>query len=91
MKVLLIFRFETGDASCKYWDESAIVEGIGRGELKEFCDYLEDSIISYCDAGLDDDTEYSDIVADNLGATGYKWSFIGGNQICCDEYYIFDL
>lgn len=72
-KVLMIFCFETGDASVPYWDEAAIVEVHTTESMLNVCNELEDSMSSYLEAHLEEDIPHYQIVADVLNASGRVW------------------
>lgn len=65
---LVIFCFETGDASCPYWQELALVD-------HNSFDYatLEDSISSYMDSDASEDKEYEYMAEDLMNASGWTW------------------
>ena len=67
---LIDIFFETGDASCRYWEELIAIES------EEFssknCNELSDSFSSYLET-VDEDLTYSEIVHDVLDSTGYYW------------------
>ena len=73
MNTILQFMFETGDASCKYYEVYVIVQS------EDYIDYatIEDSIVSYFDSVDTDDTEYEDNVEDIMRESGLSWSFMG--------------
>lgn len=73
MNTILQFNFETGDASCAYYQVYVIVNS------DDFIDYdtLEDSISSYMDSNYDEDNEYEDIVEDIMNASDLSWIFMG--------------
>ena len=62
---LVIFNFETGDASCIYWQELVLVnqDQMDYDEISEAFDHYEGS----------EDAEYADIVADILNKLGWEW------------------
>lgn len=70
MQDLVIFCFETGDASVPYWQEIVLVD-------HDKMDYetLEDAISSYMDSVESDDKEYEDMAIDIMNASGWKWSW----------------
>lgn len=68
MKILLVFNFETGDASCPWWQEIAVVYGSKENALQ-----IEDSLCSYCDSTECEDKDYGEMVVDVLNASGLKW------------------
>lgn len=77
MQDLVIFCFETGDASVPYWQELALVD-------HDKMDYgtLEDSISSYMDSDACDDKEYEEMVEDVLNASEWPWSwFTAGTSV----------
>ena len=67
---LIVFCFETGDASVPYWQEIALV-----GHDKMDYGTLEDSISSYMDSDACEDKEYEEMVEDVLNASGWPWSW----------------
>lgn len=69
---LIVFCFETGDASCPYWQELLLVD-------HAHFDYatLEDSISSYMDSDISDDKEYTEMAEDILEASGWTWRDFG--------------
>jgi hypothetical protein len=68
MRILTIFNFATGDASCTYWQEYAVVYGTLR-DMRE----LEDSVSSFLDTPESEDLEYRDIVIKVLSASSLGW------------------
>lgn len=50
MKILFVFNFETGDASCSWWQEIAVVYGSNE-DIKTiedgFCSYFESTALFY--------------------------------------------
>lgn len=77
MQDLIIFCFETGDASVPYWQELVLVN-------HNQMDYntLEDSIASYMDSDASDDKEYEDMAIDVMNASGWQWKwFTPGFQV----------
>lgn len=78
--ILCIFLFETGDASCHYWDNPTIVYCNSTGDLNS----IEDSFASYLDSKSREDKEYDEMVEDILNASGLRWrpAFVGGHEDC---------
>ena len=71
--IILEFAYETGDASCRYWQEWVIVnDENGFDKLA-----LEDSIASYMDSAYSDDKDYGEMTADIMNASGLSWEFVG--------------
>ena len=69
MKTLLIILYDTGDASCIFWDEPVIVYDLSIDKLHE----LEDSFSSYYESSKCDDKSYEETTEDVLNASGIKW------------------
>lgn len=70
-KVLIIFCFETGDASVPYWDEAIVID-VGTDEsIQNICDELRECVNGYLEAHIDDEIpyDYCQIVADVLNAS----------------------
>ena len=69
---LVVFCFETGDASCPYWQELMLVD-------HSAFDYaeLEDSISSYMDSDISEDKEYAQMAEEILAASGWNWCDFG--------------
>ena len=78
-KVLLVFNFETGDESCKYWQVLTTITGNRRNVAE-----IEDSFASYCDSDAADDKTYEEMVEEVLDESHLDWSFIGGKIPECD-------
>lgn len=73
MNFILQFNFETGDASCNFYQVYAIVKS------DTFIDHasLEDSIMSYFEGNVViDDLEYEDMVEDIMRESGLVWEFM---------------
>ena len=76
-RTILQFNFETGDASCKYYQVYIIVESQNTPLTQDVLYTLEDSIMSYLDStAADDDPEYEDTVKDIMRESGLAWSFV---------------
>ncbi len=82
-KILVIFRFETGDASVPLWDVCAVIEG-GKSEVDE----IEDSLTSYLEAPHEEDDTYDETVENVLSASGYAYRLIDGAIPACKGYRI---
>jgi len=76
-RTILQFNFETGDASCKYYQVYAIVESQNTPLAQEALDTLEDSIMSYFENARTDDVEYEDTVEDIMRESSLSWTFAG--------------
>lgn len=85
IRTILEFAFETGDTTCRYWQEWVIVESDDRVKYEE----LEDSIASYMDSQISDDKEYAEMVEDIMNESGYKWEFVGKRIPESDTLYTF--
>lgn len=88
-KILVMFDFETGDASCKYWTELAVVYT----ERKNL-DKIKDNLISYMTSPAAEDLQYDDIVKDVLRESGFWWKYIEngiGNIPACDMFHRFEV
>lgn len=71
MKILFVFNFETGDASCSWWQEIAVVYGSNE-DIKT----IEDGFCSYFESSACEDKNYDEIVKDVLNSLGLKWERI---------------
>lgn len=78
MSGLLIFQFETGDSSVKYYEVLIIVRSCTWGRVKE----IEDSISSFMET-MDEDLDYEDIVDTVMYHSGFGYSFVQGNIPSC--------
>ena len=63
MKILFVFNFETGDASCSWWQEIAVVYGSNE-DIKT----IEDGFCSYFESTACEDKNYDEIVEDVLNS-----------------------
>ncbi len=79
MKILVQFLFETGDTSCRFWQELAVIHGTDKS-IKE----IEDSLSSYFESDASEDTSYEESVADVLNASGLSWEPAEGGIPACD-------
>lgn len=77
MKILLVFNFETGDLSCPWWQEIAVVYGSNK-DVKT----IEDSFCNYCDSASCEDKNYDEMVVDVLNASGLKWEKVNKIPKC---------
>lgn len=68
MKILFVFNFETGDHSCPWWQEIAVVYG-----SNEDVKTIEDSFYSYFESSACEDKNYDEIVKDVLDSLRLKW------------------
>lgn len=74
---LIIFLFETGDSSCPYWQELALVDHEQMSYVT-----LEDSIASYMESEESEDKDHEDMVADILNESGWPWmAFTPGSNV----------
>ncbi len=78
--ILCIFLFETGDATCRYWDVPKLVYCHSTGDL----DSIEDSFDAYLDSDASEDKEYDEMVEEVLNASGLRWrpAYIGTYETC---------
>lgn len=73
MNYILQFNFETGDASCKFYQVYVVVKSKERPDFES----LEDSISSYFDSSSrDEDLEYEDNVEEIMRESGLEWEFM---------------
>lgn len=74
-KVLMIFCFETGDASVPYWDEAIVVDVDPDESIQNICNELRDGVSGYIEAHIDDEIPYFhyQIVSDVLNASDRVW------------------
>lgn len=87
--ILLMFDFKTGDATCPYWTEFAVVYA-ERENLKE----IEDGLASYMDSPEAENAQYDDIVKAVLHESGFQWEYIEnriGNIPGCDMFHRFEI
>lgn len=71
MKILFVFNFETGDYSCPWWQEIAVVYG-----SNEDAKTIEDGFCSYFESSACEDKNYDEIVKDILDSLRLKWERI---------------
>ncbi len=73
--IIIVFHFETGDASVPYWTEDVMIKG-SAVNVNE----LEDSIMSYCNNADYNDSEYVELLSDVLNASGLEWLPLSWNH-----------
>lgn len=77
MTGLIIFEFETGDSTCPYWAEPAVVN-IKETSCLNAYSQIDDCISSYVDTPAADDKSYGEIAADILDSFDFEWKeFLG--------------
>jgi len=73
MNYILQFNFETGDASCKYYQVYVVIKSEERPDFET----IEDSISSYFESSSrDEDLEYDDNVEEIMNESGLEWNFM---------------
>lgn len=77
MTGLIIFEFETGDSTCPFWTEIAVVN-IGNKDYYNAHKEIEDCISSYFDSSASEDKPYDEAVADILNSFKFKWQEYSG-------------
>lgn len=78
--LLLIFNFETGEDTTRYYDVATIID-VSHGSVYDICADIMDSLSSYLEAVDDEDMSYEDIVEDVLNHSKYEWEFTSGKSI----------
>jgi len=80
-KLLLIFNFETGEDTAKYYDVATIIETATHGSIYHIFADIQDGLFSYLDSLDTEDLTYEEIITDVLNHSRYEWSFTSGNNI----------
>ena len=70
MNTLIIFQFETGDSSVRYYDVPIIAKNCSMDKCKE----IEDSIASFVEK-MDEDLDYEDMVETVMNESGVEYGF----------------
>lgn len=80
MKILIVFNFETGDSTCRYWQELAVAD-CEFGDV----DIIEDAMSRYIDnPDFDDDVQYDEVVRNVMNTSGFDWLYVSGKIPECD-------
>ena len=74
--IIIVFNFETGDASCPFWTETAMIHG-----RPEDVNELIDSITSCCDSVDYEDSSYQELLTDVLNASGLPWQPLSWDHV----------